>query len=171
MNFLNKNRFLTWLLIVLVFINLSALASFLIYIKTRPALVTCETQPAQGCALRNELELSDEQAGSVDLINSDYKNNVEPIVSDIRDLRSEIIDELDKESPDTVVLNRLASGLSSLQNKMQKENIRQYLELKKICAPNQALRLSELYRDLYGCPMKGKGMQHRYRHGQGIKGN
>jgi len=162
----NKNRLLFWLLIVLVVINIAALISYFIFSKKAAAPVYKE-QPAMTCAgFCQELDLSPMQTEKVEVINKNYQNNAAIIVTEIKNKRIEILDELNKEKPDTSITNKLAYELSFLQSSLQRENIRQYLELKKVCTPGQAQRLSALYRDLYGCSMQGKGMKYRYRHGR-----
>jgi len=103
----------------------------------------------------------------VDSINQNYKINAGPIVASIKNIRSAILNELEKETPDTSMLNKLTDELSVMQKKVQQENIKQYLKLKNVCDLEQAQRLSALYRDLYGCPMKDNTVRHQYRHGQG----
>ncbi len=161
-----KNRLLFWLLLFLIAINLSALVSFFFFVQQKPVM-DCNVNPDRKCNLfKQELKLSEAQMIRVEEINSRYRNVSEPLVAAIREKRDKIMHELENETPDTLLLSSYAMELSLLQNQMQKENISQYLALKKICNPDQLQRLSGLYRDLYGCPMKGKKMQHRYRHGQ-----
>ncbi|MEI7500262.1 MAG: periplasmic heavy metal sensor [Bacteroidota bacterium] len=166
MNFFLKNRYVLWVLIILIVINISALVSFFLFTQAPPSKSCCPVQGKQGHSFTSELGLSAAQTEKVSSINQNYKTNAEPIVASIKVSRGAILNELEQEKPDTNLLNRLTEELSLLQNKVQKENIKQYLELKKVCNPEQAQRLSALYRDLYGCPMQAKGMQHKYRRGQ-----
>ena len=161
-----KNRLLFWLLLFLIAINLSALVSFFFFVQQKP-LMECNVNQEGKCNLfKQELNLSEAQMIRVEEINSRYRNASEPLVAAIREKRNKIMHELENETPDTLLLSSYAMQLSLLQNQMQKENISQYLALKKICNSDQLQRLSGLYRDLYGCPLKEKRMQHRYRHGQ-----
>jgi Spy/CpxP family protein refolding chaperone len=167
MNFFHKNRYVFWVLIILIVINISALVSFFLFAQTTPPASCCPADGKLGHSFSNELGLSAAQTEKVSSINQNYKATAEPIVASIKDTRGAILNELEQETPDTSLLNRLTEELSILQKNIQKENINQYMELKKACTPEQAQRLSALYRDLYGCPMQAKGMQHQYRHGQG----
>jgi len=167
MNFFHKNRFLSWLLIVLILINVSALVSFFLFSHTKTPASCCPSDGKQAHSFCSELRLSEKQTSQVDSINQNYKANAGPIVAAIKNARSAILNELEKETPDTGMLNKLTDELSVLQKRVQQENIKQYLKLKNVCDLEQAQRLSALYRDLYGCPMKNNAMQHQYRHGQG----
>jgi Spy/CpxP family protein refolding chaperone len=170
MNFFQKNRLILWVLILLTVINISALVSFFMFTKT-PAPAACCTPEEQQCvAFRDELDLSAEQTLKVSDINKKYTESAEPIATAIKETRAAILTELEKETPDTTQLNILANQLTLLQMKIQRENIKQYGDLKRVCTPEQVQKLSALYRDLYGCPMKNGQMKHRYRNGQGNSG-
>ena len=163
-----KNRLLFWILIFLVVVNLSALATYFLF-PQKPDVVACNNDNmAPGCALHAELNLTDDQIRLVDRINSDYQEVSQPISEKIKNARADILDELASNMPDTLNINQLSLEISKLQSQLHRENINHYLELKKVCNPDQAMRLSNLYRDLYGCPMQeqGKGMQHHRHRGQ-----
>ena len=170
MNFFQKKRLIFWVMIILVVINVAALSSFFLFKKTPVPADCCTPEKQQCAAFRDELKLSDEQTLKVATINQSYKESAGPISTSIKETRTTILAELDKEQPDTNRLNVFASELALLQLKIQKENIKQYLALKRVCTPEQAQRLSALYRDLYGCPMQNGQMKHRYRKGQ-VNGN
>ena len=167
MNFFQRNRFIFWVLMFLVIINISALASFFLFRKSQAPAACCTPAQQQCAAFRDELKLSDQQTVQVSKINSAYTIVAGPISQAVKETRASILTELEKESPDTLLLNKMALNLSLLQLEIQKENIRQYRALKKVCTPEQAQRLSALYRDLYGCSMQGGQMKYRYRKGQG----
>jgi len=167
MELYKKNRLLFWIMIVLIVINIATLTSFFIFSKqgVTPAPV-CRVMSDSTCSgFCTKLNLSATQVEKVEIINRNYKNNASTFVMNIKNKRVEILDELNKDKPDTLLTNKLTGEVSVLQSLLQRESIRQYLELKKVCTPEQAQRLSALYRDLYGCPMQRKEMK-RYRRGQ-----
>jgi hypothetical protein len=166
MNFFHNNRLIFWVLIILVVINISALVSFFLFTKPHAPVACCSPEEQQCNAFRDELKLSASQTLQVEEINKNYKESAGPIVTAIKEARAAILTELEKEAPDTLHLNALTDQLALLQMKIQKENINQYRALKHVCTTDQALRLSALYRDLYGCPMQNGQVKHRYRHGQ-----
>jgi hypothetical protein len=164
----NKNRLIFWILIFLVIMNLSALVTFFSFPR-KTNEVTCDAmQPQCGKAFKSELGLSQEQLQKVDLINSDYQATSSPIVNKIRNIRSDILDELSAEMPDTSYINQKSNELCDFQIQLQKANYTQFLELKKVCDAGQAKRLSALYRELYGCTgmRSGEGRMRRHRFGQ-----
>lgn len=169
MNAMIKYRLLFWGLISIIVLNLSALAGYLIFKPKEPATDECLSNPGKGRGLLKELELTGDQQETVQKINDKYRVEAEPLAVQLREQRDRMLTELEQDQSDTLVLMQLADSMSVLQEQIQKINIRQYLELKQVCTPEQALRLSALYRNLYGCPVQGNKAMHRHqnRHGKG----
>lgn len=168
---IRKNRLLFWILIFLVVVNIAALVSFFLMPGSSTG-ISCDGKPCtMDQAYREELGLTKDQLQRAEVINQEYRESSGPLAEMIRLKRGEIIDQLSSNSPDTVRLEEYSEELSLLQRKLHQENMRHYLSLKQICDHDQAFRLSNLYRELYGCPMQGQGqgMQHRHRHGQNSK--
>jgi Spy/CpxP family protein refolding chaperone len=174
MNFFDKNRLTFWILILLVIINVSALVTF--YVANRKVdsntLPSADVKP--GAALQSELSLSPDQNSKVSEINTTYKAGSESIISSIKQKKAELLDELSKENTDTNKINTILNELGIRQNQLQHANIKQFLDLKKVCTPEQTRKLSQIYSELYGCDVQGKvkgqgngkGMKHRHRYGQ-----
>jgi Spy/CpxP family protein refolding chaperone len=175
MNILKNNRTVFWILIFLVLINITALATYFIYMR-KPIN---ETLPGsgikQGIVLRQELSLTPEQSMEVNKINATYQASNEPIVEAIREKKAELLEELAKEKTDSTILTKLTEEIVIEQKKLQKANIKQFLDLKKICTPEQTFRLAQIYAGLYGFEQSGKGsgkgMKYRHRFGQQKSGS
>ncbi len=167
MNLLFKNRFIFWVLMILVVINISALVSFFVFTKEKTPVSCCPPGEQPCPSFREKLDLSPEQTLKVADINNKYKETAQPIAEVIKKTRTAILAELEKDAPDTNQINSLTNELGLLQLKIQRENINQYIQLKHVCTPEQAQKLSALYHDLYGCPMQNGQMKHRNHHGKG----
>jgi hypothetical protein len=176
MNFFSKNKFVFWLLIFLIVINLSALISFFVFFTRTSSPPRQSSQKNTGSVFCRELSLTSSQSEKVNAILAVYKSSTDPVTENIRNYRVQLLEELAKVKPDTVLLNRYAEEISLFQKQMQIASIKQYLALKQICNPDQCQRLSTLYFELYGCKGRcegmgqGKGMMHQYRKGQGQHG-
>ena len=174
MNIFNNNRTLFWILIFLVLVNLSILAGYFVFMHSTGTGTVAGTNGKPGWALQKELSLTPAQTVEVRNINSAYKAASEPLISGIKETKADLLEELTKENPDTIAVAKLADIINAEQQKLQKANIQQFLDLKKICTPEQVNKLSQLYSELYGCSNNnkgkgqgsGNGMMHRYRHGQ-----
>ena len=176
MNFFSQNKYLFWLLIFLVVVNISALVTMLVIF---PKLSAPEIQRAcenTGRCISEELSLSPEQTGKVSQILDKNKDQTQFDRETILNNRATLLEEIAKPTPDTLVVNKCIEEIYSAQKNIQKASVHQYLSLKEICSPEQSERLSNLYFELYGCQGKckgaghGKGMKHQYRKGQGHKG-
>lgn len=172
MNIFNNNRTIFWILIFLVLINITALATYFIYIR-QPIVERIQGSGLKrGIVLRQELSLTPDQSLAVNKINFDYQASSELIVETIRQRKAELLEELSKENTDSTVLIKLANEVVNEQKKLQMANIKQFLDLKKVCTSEQTQKLSQIYSELYGCQDKGKGqgngngMKHRHRYGQ-----
>jgi Spy/CpxP family protein refolding chaperone len=170
MNFFLRNRLAFWVMIFVIILNSALFISFFLFNKmektgTRAA---CETAGCNSQGISQELGLSEVQSKKIEAINLKYRTESEPIAQAIRQKRDILLTGLEVAEPDTLELQMVIDSLGNLQKEIQMLNIRQFLELKKVCNPEQALRLSALYRNLYGCPMQGNNNQkkHQYRHGQ-----
>jgi Spy/CpxP family protein refolding chaperone len=172
MNIFKKYSLLVWGIAFVGIVVISAVTTFLIFnsgllSKTDPIK---EQKPV--ISLQTELSLTPEQNTKVDKINSTYNTTTEPTIVAIRDKKLELLDELSRENTDTQAIKRIAEDLSIEQKKLQRANIDQFLELKKVCNTEQTKKLSQIYSELYGCQGKGKGkgkgqgMGHRHRWGQ-----
>jgi hypothetical protein len=165
MNATNKNRLIFFILLFLVLVNLSALVTFFTYRHHQNDVVVCDAAQVEcGNVFKSELDLTEEQTRKVDVINAEYQEASGPFVAQIRKIRSEILDELSADNPDTLFLKQKSGELCDLQLHLQKANFKQYLELKKVCDPSQAQRLSALYREMYGCVHMGKAGARMHRH-------
>ena len=170
MNFFVKNRLIFWLLLVLIIINISALLTFFIMFRAEKKELPEAASNNTSRTFQEQLSLTQEQSDTVFYINNNHRRVAEPISVALKEKRSELLAELEKDHPDTVLLDRYADEIGTLQKEMQKASIRHYLELKGVCDPHQCRKLSSFYRQLYGGNEygmgQGKRMQNRFRHGQ-----
>ncbi len=170
MNLFKKYRILPWILAFVSIVIVSAATSYLIF----NAGVLTKERPIEsakpGTVLETELSLTPDQSIKVEQINNSFKETTETVISEIQEKKVELLDELSKDQTDTNIVSKIADELSAEQKQLQKANINQFLELKKVCNTEQTKKLSQIYSELYGCSGKGKGqgqgMGHRHRWGQ-----
>ena len=170
MKIFSNNRFVFWIMIFLVLINLTALATYFVYTRKNVSPVVLPRELKQGIALRQELSLSPDQSRKVNEINLTYQANSQSIISAIREKKAELLDELSKTNSDTLMVAKLIDEVGDEQKKLQQANVKQFLDLKEVCTPEQTQKLSQIYAELYGCKGQGQGggggMKHRHRYGQ-----
>ncbi|MEI6890120.1 MAG: Spy/CpxP family protein refolding chaperone [Bacteroidales bacterium] len=171
MNYFNKNRVVFWIMILMIVINISAFTSFFIYYRPGKPVVADTLSCGGSCRfLNDQLALNTDQAGKVSEINKQFRDQSEPVVLEIKSIRTALLAELASDKPDTASLNRYADRIGELQKKLQRAAVVQFQQLKQVCTPDQCLKLSAIYSELYGCEKmnqdKGMRMQHRFGGGQ-----
>jgi Spy/CpxP family protein refolding chaperone len=171
MNYFSKHKALTWLVLVLIVMNTGLMVSLIFLIPKQNADQKETVQEAaRGDGLCRMLELTPDQKGVVESIQGKYREMTDPVVASIREKRAALLEELGSDVTDTLRVRKLADSIGEMQRRLQQMAVWQYLELKKVCNPDQCARLSGLYRELYGTagqgPGKGMGKQHRYRWGR-----
>jgi Spy/CpxP family protein refolding chaperone len=170
MKLYNNNRTVFWILIFLVLINVTALATYFIFMRKPVNRPIPAAELKQGVALRQQLSLTPDQSLKVNAINSTYKASSEAVVEAIREKKTDLLEELSNDITDMDQVEKLANEIVSEQKQLQMAHIKQFLDLKKVCTPEQTRKLSQIYSELYGCENKGngrgkgngKGYRHRY---------
>lgn len=169
MNIFNTNRTVFWILIFLVMINITALATYYIYMRKPVNEPVPGSGMKRGIVLQQELALTPDQSLAVNKINSSYQASSEPIVEAIREKKSELLEELSKADTDSAALTKLTNDVVNEQKKLQMANIKQFLDLKKVCTPEQTQKLSQIYAGLYGFEQTGKGRGQGKGNGKGLR--
>ncbi len=169
MSIFNNNRTIFWILVFLVLINITALATYFIYLRNKSGEPVPASGPKYGVALRQELSLTPDQSLKVNAINKAYKASSEPYAIAIREKKADLLEELSKDKTDMGLVEKLTNEIVSEQNQLQMANIKQFLDLKKVCTPEQTQKLSQIYSELYGCENKGSGRGQGNNNGKGYR--
>lgn len=163
---LHKYRIAVISLTVLVIVAVSALITT-VYHQRQDARqsgysVRSEKCSATAAVLRDELGLTNTQLSKIQSSCDACRGFNRCSRDTLNTLKSEFIAELSGKVSDTVQLNRIADAFGKAQAAIMKGMIRQYLEIKAVCTPEQRIKLSRLYSELFGsCTNRGGGM-HRY---------
>jgi Spy/CpxP family protein refolding chaperone len=172
MDYFFKKRFSFWLVILLLLINIAAISTIIYHIiSDKSTTQTIEIKPDAGNIITGELGLSPDQKSNFKNINGNYNQQSQKILDQLTEKRSEMLAELAKDNPDTNLLHTIASEIGHLHTNLKLLTIENFLELKKLCTPEQQIQLSKMFSDMLECEghFKGMGKQYRYRqsHGQG----
>ncbi|MBL7137826.1 MAG: periplasmic heavy metal sensor [Bacteroidales bacterium] len=170
MNFFTKYRVVTWILAGILAVALSALGT-IIY-QTWKETKAIEEIPAciSSCMmLTSVLEFNASQNENLEKILDRFSDTSAALVSSLREHRMALMNELQKEHPDSLRIRILTGEIGSAQAMLTSLAASQYLQIRKICDSSQQLKLSDFYCDMFGCPRvemrKGQG-QHRHRKGK-----
>ncbi|MBM3405110.1 MAG: periplasmic heavy metal sensor [Bacteroidetes bacterium] len=168
----NKRKLLIWSIIILVIINVTALATIAWFRFFRPVIPPADVAVIQQDNphprqlyrfLREELGLTASQLE--DLKRGDEENFIQTrlILDALQEKRMAIVEELTAEKPDTAGLNRFAAEIGSLHRSLKITTNNHFLNIKRMCNAQQQEKLNRFIRDMAPCPGGG---QHRHRHGQ-----
>ncbi|MBE0647449.1 MAG: periplasmic heavy metal sensor [Bacteroidales bacterium] len=158
MNFFLRNRAVIWVLAGLLIITMSVLASMVYHTWTEPEEVVSQPGCSSSCQmLSNELELTGDQQEQMDTILNHFRDSSSALVSELRQSRLALMEELQSDLPDTLRILQLSEEIGAVQSRMTRLAASQYLHIRSICDPEQQQALSNVYCDLFGCPRVNRG--------------
>lgn len=148
----DKKRLLIGIIILLLVINISALASFLYTNNIKQKRFddirkTKEQIEVNGMHrfLKDELKLNDEQFQLFrETGRKNFKQNGE-IAHKLDEKRLEFINELISDAPDKDKLDAIAREIGDLHYELKINTIDHYFDLKKICTPEQKESMDKLF--------------------------
>lgn len=155
MNPTNKYRTYIWIIVILVATNLSTIGSF--YYHRMAELKTTETKQENLNALpgeqrtrffRDELKLNAEQIDQFREINRAFNRTARTIETNLAQLREDLIKELGTQNPDSIKLNQMATEVGNYHRELKQVTTTFYLDMKKICTPEQQLKLHEIFQSM-----------------------
>lgn len=168
MNFLQQKRVLIWLVAVLLIFNITMGITIFIHLSNEKS---SPEQTQENDFLKNELSLNNEQVQGLGRIRSQFRATSEPVALRIRVTRQQLVDEMSKNQPDTLKIKKLSDEMGKIQGELTYKIATQYLDIRDLCSPDQALKLNASYHYLFGLDepnhQPGKGYRHRW--GQGKK--
>jgi len=155
MNPTNKYRILIWIIVILVATNLSTIGSF--YYHRISEAKTPETKQENQNAIpgeqrtrffRDQLNLNDEQLDQFRENNRTFNRTARGIEMNLTQLREDLITELGKQNPDSARLDQMAIEVGNNHRELKQVTTSFYLDMKKICTPEQKVKLHELFQSM-----------------------
>ncbi|MBE9469583.1 MAG: periplasmic heavy metal sensor [Bacteroidetes bacterium] len=152
MDYFNKNKILIWLIIILLAINVSTVATIGYHFYTRGRVERINNRrhvriPNKrfGRFMFKELDLNRSQRGKFQEFQDEYHHNAMNITKEMMEKRNEIFEELSKENPDTLKLYEMAGDIGIYHKNLKKQTIRHYVKMKKNCDKQQQKKLLKIY--------------------------
>ncbi|MPM13024.1 hypothetical protein SDC9_59379 [bioreactor metagenome] len=110
--------------------------------------------------MMEKLNLRDEQKEKFTVQFKYHHERIDPVFDSLRTLRASLFDELDKDSPDTAVINSCIGKISVQELNLQKESIDHLLSMKKFLDPVQFDTLLSMHKRAMMPMRKGAGNNH-----------
>ena len=172
MDYFLKKSFTFWLIVLLIVINIAAIATMIYITQHRCHKIEhfekmkCPT-PRQ--YFIQELQLNEEQSKEFKMLHKQHRQQARVLYNQMIEKQSVLFEEIHKDNPDSLLINTLLNELGKLHVELQNEALQHYKSLQNICTPEQKKKLKVLYKDII---VKKQHFPMRFRdhHGQG-KGN
>jgi len=151
MNFFTKIRVTSWIIGLLVLLNMLTLGTLWFQQFRRPPnkpLPQDNRSETILWFLQRELDLTEQQAQQFQTLRQQYLLTSRTIMSEIHQLREELTDELFAASPDAQKADKLAEEIGAKHAALELLLFRHFLELKAVCQPAQQTKFQSLIRDL-----------------------
>ncbi|HMT73006.1 MAG TPA: hypothetical protein PKA77_02995 [Chitinophagaceae bacterium] len=165
---MRKTQILTWAVVFLAVTNAVTIGTILYHNyqesqeKTNVAINSADgSNMINGRYLRQTLGFDAEQIASFREINQQFRPAVYDLTILIDSLKTNMFSEMQKSSPDTVLLRKLSASIGEMHGQLKYETYNFFLRLKNICTPEQAKELEKTFQPLF----KTEGITHPpYRH-------
>jgi Spy/CpxP family protein refolding chaperone len=167
----NKHNLMVWAIVVLAVMNISTLATILYHqhqsgksetgMLQDPKQLEANAGKFSGRYFRDQLNLTNEQMERFREINPVFRLQARDITIELAQKRKQMLVEMAALKSDTSRLNALSDSIGHLHCNLKKITYRYYLDIKKICNPEQQRKLEQLFGEMFtndapmGFPGKG----------------
>lgn len=169
MNIFSSHKVIIWILAGSLIVTLSILGSLIYHTWAEPQQRISQQGCSSSCMmLFDELDLDADQKSEMENILDHYRDTSAVLVSELRQCRLSLMEELQNGDPDSLQIILLSEELGAFQARMTRMASSQYIQIRAICKPDQVQKLSNVYCDLFGCPrlQMGQGKQRHHHKGQ-----
>ena len=154
MNYFKKNKILTWIIIILLATNISTIATILYNNNLNKENSQSSEEiviPDSGLGrfFREELDLTMDQHRQFRSFSQDYHIDASKIAKQLQKKRSEMLNKLSTENPDTNNLYQIADEIGLLHRELKHLTIEHYLDLKNICNEQQRAGLFKVFKTMH----------------------
>ena len=150
MNKKKINRSLKWLNILLLVINVSAIAAFLVRTGSGKAVTDsgASSEMASLQFMKSELSLSDEQYQEAVILNERTFRTYHLLVDMICEANVGMLEELSRDDCNQHALDSITKRIGNLNSSLKKETVRHFQNIKSICNEEQAAKLTLLFKEM-----------------------
>lgn len=110
--------------------------------------------------IKKRLNLDEEQFEKFQTMSEENMQSLWNIAHELSQKRDTLMKELSMEDPDTVMMKRLADEIGDLHTQLKKNTINHFMQMKKLCRPEQRDELNEMIMEMshHGKFETGRGM-------------
>ena len=151
MEYFTKKRFVIWIIVILVLVNITALATIIIQNRkmhsfSKPNKHTEKNEFPD--FIKGELGLDDAQSGKFNKLMEEHFSHIGATMKKIIDLRNKTMEAIFSDNPDSNLIKKYSEDIGKLQTELEADNMNHFLKLKTVCTPEQQKKLINLMKEL-----------------------
>ena len=147
MNMSTKFGFSFWVILVLVIMNIGLLGFLWVLHFKKPTHLPIAAKVDSEELFKRELQLDQQQFDSLKILREGHFRQRDSIQFEIMRLNRQVMEELFKNTPDTLLVQELFEQIGREQKEVGQITYDHFNEIKKICRPEQYERLKQLVFD------------------------
>lgn len=168
---MNKNNKLFWAVILLLVLNVTTIATIIWQNRSVSGPTNCLRVASEGCKLTGknidrQLDFNAEQMEVFKQANQLFAPRSCMILCRLDSLKNEMFTELHKDPSDSLRLDSLAVLIGDQHAALKRETILFYKQIQKVCTPEQAPKLQEVFYPLFRNDTPGSSKGKGFRHGK-----
>jgi hypothetical protein len=163
MNYFERTRLYLFIIIILVIFNISAIVAIIYHLRSDHHQMRPERGESvdRGRHLADKIGFDKAQAVQFDTLRADFGRKAKTIMTSIGEKKLEMLNEFTSENPDTTRLYKLTRDIGNLHAEMRRLSIDHFMNVKKICSPEQKVKLLDLFRNMMKME-EGPGFNRRH---------
>lgn len=169
----DKNKFLTWAVVVLAILNMSTIGTIIYHILTEKNEMSRSSEryasPLNGRDFMQTLDFTHGQREQFHLMNSSFRTSVKEINKELDLHKNSLFSELRKTNPDTVTCNRISAEIGALHKVLKVKTYRFYLDVKKICRADQQEKLNDVFAPIFNFDGRSESRHGKKGHHHGMR--
>ncbi len=177
---MNKTNILVWAVILLALLNIATIGTIIyhnVHENDDQVSVVLDTQSGtmlNGRFMKQEMNFDENQMEKFRTARQKFQPEANQIIVSIDFLKAEMFNELNKNTTDSLKLDKLSQEIGALHAKLKENTAVFYLEIKSICKPDQRKQLESIFTPLFYDENSNHGQGNgngggRHRHGNGFK--
>lgn len=153
MDIFSKNKFLAWVIIILIVLNAATLGTLWFQRSRVPGPVheypgkLPDDRKGPGNFLEKELGLSEEQAKQFDSLREQHRTEADKLLKEMQDSREELFTQIKSDSPDMSKVEELENKIGQKTTELEKATFEHFKQLRAICNDEQKKKFDEIIVD------------------------
>lgn len=147
MSWTNQNRFSTWIISILILMNIITLIIIWVIVdrdKMPPPPPRDRRPPDPIVMMQKELDLSDEQTAEFESLRNQHFVIMDSLSKEMNIVRRLLVDELFKPVHDTELVESLTDKIGVLEKSLEISRFNHFQEVILMCSPEQQNKLKEI---------------------------